>query len=178
MVAATGYILLALSADAPHTNYGRIILVALGFCWLGDVMLLAKGRGKYFLGGLGSFLLGHVAYALAFYVQGPDLGWSLAGGAAAAVLGLVVFRWIMRHDVPDGMTIPVGAYVVAISVMMALAIGTYGHSGRWILPLGAAAFIVSDIFVARERFVVSSRINVGVGLPLYFIGQVLLALTV
>jgi uncharacterized membrane protein YhhN len=40
------------------------------------------------------------------------------------------------------------------------------------------AFMASDVFVARERFVRSSPVNTTAGLPLYFLGQVLLALTV
>ncbi len=39
-------------------------------------------------------------------------------------------------------------------------------------------FYLSDLFVARERFVTSAFVNRLVGLPLYYGGQVLLALSV
>ena len=41
--------------------------------------------------------------------------------------------------------------------------------------VGAAAFAISDIFVARQRFVMEAPINRQVGLPLYFAAQLLLA---
>jgi uncharacterized membrane protein YhhN len=177
MTAATGYILLAFLVDATSTSYGRMLLPALVLCWIGDLLLINSGRGRAFLGGLGSFLLGHVAFAAAFYLRGIDMEWSVFGGLAAAVLGIVVFRWIIRHDPPTGMRIPVGLYVVAITVMVAFSLGTFGASGGWMIPVGALTFMVSDVFVARERFVASSPINVNIGLPLYFLGQVFLVLS-
>lgn len=41
--------------------------------------------------------------------------------------------------------------------------------------LGSVLFVVSDIFVAREKFVKSSPTNTVVGLPLYFVAQLLIA---
>jgi uncharacterized membrane protein YhhN len=178
MAAATGYILLAVTSGAIDTVFGRSVLLAFGLCWMGDLLLIRPGRGKAFLGGLVSFLLGHLAYTGAFYLRGVEPTWSIAGGLAAGVLGVGIYRWIMRHDVPGGMRLPVALYVVAITAMVALSVGTYGHSGNWLIPTGALSFMISDIFVARERFVLSSRLNVGVGLPLYFFGQVLLALAI
>jgi uncharacterized membrane protein YhhN len=178
MTAATGYLALALAGGALDTGYGRTLLIALLLCWLGDLLLVTPGRGPAFLGGLASFLVGHLAFAWAFHLRGVDYLWFSAGGVAAGAVGLGVARWLAAHDVPPRLRVPVGLYIAAIAVMVAAAVGTHGAEAAWIIPVGAAAFMASDVLVARERFVVSSPANVAVGLPLYFAAQVLLALSV
>jgi uncharacterized membrane protein YhhN len=178
MTAATGYLALALMGGAWETTYGRVILLALALCWMGDLLLIRSGSGASFLGGLSSFLLGHVAYAAAFITAGVSASCATAGALPVAVIGLVVLRWLWLHQLPEPMRGPVVAYVVAITLMVALSWGVVGVSAVWMAPAGAMAFMASDIFVARERFVRNSPVNTTVGLPLYFLGQVLLALTV
>ena len=46
------------------------------------------------------------------------------------------------------------------------------------IPLGAVAFFLSDLAVARDRFVAKGWVNRVWGLPLYYFGQVLLATSV
>jgi hypothetical protein len=43
---------------------------------------------------------------------------------------------------------------------------------------GALSFYVSDVFVARQRFVKSAFLNRLIGLPLYYGGQFMLAFSV
>ena len=93
---------------------------------------------------------------------------------------------IVRQTRPDALGIepspfnaahvlPVLAYVVIITLMVALASGMSWRWGMWAAVLGALIFYVSDIFVARERFVSPGPINGLIGLPLYYAGQLLLA---
>ena len=70
---------------------------------------------------------------------------------------------------------PVWLYVVAISTMMAMAAGACAVDGNWLIPLGALLFLLSDLAVARDRFITPGFINRAWGLPMYFCGQVLLA---
>ena len=56
--------------------------------------------------------------------------------------------------------------------------GASGATGLWLLLAGAFAFYVSDLAVARERFVSSSFLNRAWGLPLYYGAQILLAASV
>ena len=146
-------------------------------CWLGDVLLIPRSRPAAFLAGLASFLVGHVAYAIAFAVRGLDP--RAAGFALLAVLPASTFalREILPH-VPLRMRRPVLAYLVVISGMLVCAAGTVGHAGRPAIALGAVAFYLSDLAVARERFVAKSFTNKLWGLPLYFGAQLLLASTV
>lgn len=185
MTAATAYIIFALLLGADATLYGRLVLTALAFCWLGDLLLL--GAGRWFLAGLGAFLLAHVAYAAGFLVRG--VAWLPAGLGAVVMVGVGVslMRWLLDAELPGEYRRPVVAYVVAIGVMVALALGTAWQNltvgglaavtGRAIV-LGAAAFAASDILVARQRFVREQGWNRLVGLPLYFAAQLLLASSV
>lgn len=175
MIASTGFIVVALSVGALSDPYGRIVLVALVLSWIGDLLLTFASR-RAFLGGLVSFLLGHVAYSIAFGTLGVD---PVAGGIAAmvvAVIAVFVWRWLAPH-VGD-MAAPVIAYVVVISVMVVLAFGSFGDGATWLIPIGATLFFVSDLFVARNQFVAPGTVNRVWGLPLYYMAQVLLALSV
>jgi uncharacterized membrane protein YhhN len=175
MTAASGYLGLALVGGAAGSPYGQLLLAGLVLCWIGDLLLIPGGKGPAFLGGLASFLLGHVAYACAFVAVGASGVWV---AVAALPVGAGVLRWLWRQPLPRPMRGPVVAYVVAISGMVALAWGARGAGSAWLVPVGALAFMASDIFVARQRFVVDSAWNTGIGLPLYFLGQALLALSV
>jgi hypothetical protein len=63
------------------------------------------------------------------------------------------------------------AYGVIISLMLWAGLGT-ARSEIW---LGALLFYLSDLFVARQRFVVRQPLNPLLGLPLYYAAQYLLA---
>ena len=175
MLASTGFLAVAVSVGALSDPYGQIVIVALVLSWIGDLLLTFASRGA-FLGGLVAFLLGHVAYSVAFGTLGVD---PVVGGVAAvavAIIAIFVWRWLAPH-VGD-MAAPVIAYIVVISVMVVLAFGSYGEGATWLIPVGATLFFASDLFVARNRFVASDTVNRVWGLPLYYLAQVLLALSV
>ncbi len=156
------------------------ILGGLAFSWLGDVCLIFSQR-KMFLCGLFAFLLGHVSYAIGFYAFGRVELWSLAGLAVMLALGVVIFRWLRPHL--GRMTGPVIAYILIISVMVGGAVAMYvspqwSAAGRRTVLIGAVFFFTSDIFVARNKFMVDDFINRLVGLPLYYGGQFLIALSI
>jgi uncharacterized membrane protein YhhN len=75
------------------------------------------------------------------------------------------------------MRAPVVAYLVVISAMVALAAGS-AALGRPRLLVGAVAFFVSDLSVARDRFVVPGFANRLWGLPLYYGAQLVFAASV
>ncbi len=157
--------------------YFWIMLAGLILCLAGDVLLALEGK-RAFLAGLVAFLLGHVAYAAAFLTLGrPTMltGW---GAALAVVVSGAVFNWLRPHL--GKMFYPVLAYVMVITVMVVGAFtvaGTpgLGPAGRGLVLAGALLFYLSDLFVARQRFVSPGRANALAGLPLYYLGQFLLA---
>lgn len=176
MVAATSFIAMALASGALASTYGSILLVGLGLCWIGDALLLSSGQSRVFLAGIGAFLLGHVAYSAAFWGLGLDPPGLLVGGLVGAGLALTGLRWL-RSKVPDDFRIAVTSYVIVISIMVATAVAAVVAGASWWLALGALGFAVSDLFVARERFVKAGFLNAAIGLPLYFGSQLVLAWT-
>ena len=175
-LAAAAYIGAALAVGALASTYGRLILVALCFSWLGDVLLIPNERPKLFLAGIASFLLAHVVFGLAFWVHGVEL-LPLAGfgilGAGGAILAL---GWLRPH-LSGLFRFAVPVYVVIIMAMVSLGFSAALAGGAVSIGLGALLFSISDVAVARDRFVTASFRNALWGLPLYFAAQLLLAST-
>jgi uncharacterized membrane protein YhhN len=175
-LASTGFVAVALATGALDTLYGQWVLVGLCLAWVGDVLLALPGR-RAFLGGLVAFLLGHVGYVIAFGVRG--FGSVVVGVAAmgVAVTAVVVWRWLRPH-LDAAMVGPVAAYVVVISMMVVAAFATAGSDLDVRIVAGAVLFHLSDLFVARQRFVAPGAVNRVVGLPMYYAAQILVALSV
>ena len=176
MSAASAFIAMALASGALESSYGEILLAGLALCWIGDACLLSSGQSTGFLAGIGAFLLGHLVYAIAFYQLGLDWTGLLVGGLVIGGLALITLRWL-HPQVPEDFRIPVISYIGVISVMAIASIGAVAAGAPIILAIGAIVFGISDVFVARERFVSSGFINSALGLPAYFGAQLLLAYT-
>jgi uncharacterized membrane protein YhhN len=176
MSAASAFIAMALASGALESSYGEILLAGLVLCWIGDACLLSSGQSTGFLAGIGAFLLGHLVYAIAFYQLGLDWTGLLVGGLVIGGLALITLRWL-HPKVPEDFRIPVISYIGVISVMVIVSIGAVAAGAPIILAIGAIVFGISDVFVARERFVSSGFINSALGLPAYFGAQLLLAYT-
>jgi len=177
LIAASAYLALAWSAGAAGTPFGQVLLLGMAFCWTGDLLLVSKQSRRLFLLGLTSFLLGHLAYSIAFAARGVSWPVALGAGLGMAVFSFMVLRWLQPH-LDSGMRRPVWLYVIAIAMMMALAAGTGATDGNWLIPLGALLFLLSDLAIARDRFIARGFINRAWGLPLYFCGQMILACSV
>ncbi|MCC6876823.1 MAG: lysoplasmalogenase [Sandaracinaceae bacterium] len=172
-LAALTFIAAALHQGALEARWTSVLFGGLVLAAIGDVLLIPKSK-KSFLAGLVAFLLGHVGYAIAFAVRG--LHWPAAGmsGAVLVVAAIPIVRWLWPH-VERPMRAPVIVYVIVITAMVALAVGTFARSPDARLPIGAFCFYLSDLAVARHRFVKASFFNRAWGLPLYFGSQLILA---
>lgn len=173
--ATAGFLLLALALDAQTHTYGRLVLLALALSAAGDVLLIPKAR-RAFAVGIVAFLLAHVAYGAAFVALGQSWTWTLVATALLAPFAALVARRLLPR-VPPKLKAPVATYVAVITAMVALALGAWGAGADARVPLGALLFYVSDLAVARQRFVAPGFRNRLVGLPLYYGAQVLLATT-
>lgn len=172
-VASLAFVGVALVAGGVETSYGRMVVAALALSVAGDLLLIPGGR-RTFLLGLGSFLLGHVAYAAAFLERGVAAAPAAVAAALLAAVAAVVARWLLPHVDPR-MRPPVVAYIVVITAMVALAAGSSIGAGGAEIFVGAGAFYLSDLAVARDRFVAPGFANRAWGLPLYYGAQLVLA---
>jgi uncharacterized membrane protein YhhN len=161
--ASLGFVCLALSLGVAGA-FDRLVLAGLLLSLLGDACLLSDRR-SLFLGGLAAFLLAHLSYAAAFGTRGAPPAWPMV--PLGATLGLVL-RWLWPHL--GELRGPVVAYTLAIGAMVWLAMGMVPA-----VKVGAVLFFLSDLLVARDRFVAPGLRNRLVGLPLYYAAQALLA---
>jgi len=175
MIASTGFLALALVCGALKTPYGWAVFMALVLSWFGDLFLIFRGP-KLFLAGLVSFFLAHAAFAIAFLLYRIALSWSIGTGIVLIAAAIPVWLWLSPHL--GDMRLPVYAYVVIISIMVALSAGAVGRGGTALMLIGALLFYASDLSVARDRFIKPEAWNSLWGLPLYYGGQVALAYTV
>jgi len=174
------FIFTALVESHPIPGYFYILMIGFIFCLGGDVFL-ALPRERMFLFGLVSFLLGHVFYAGCFFYLADLSHWTWIGAGIGLVASGAVFFRLRPHLGP--MLIPVIAYIVVITLMLVgawtvLCDAGVEFWGRLLVFSGAVSFYVSDLFVARDRFLKMEFKNRLLGLPLYYFGQFLLAFSV
>jgi len=174
------FIFTALVQTHPIPVYFYLLLLGLIFCLGGDVFL-ALPQDRTFLMGLVSFLLGHVLYVISFFYVADINQWTWIGCLVGLLVSGLVFGWLRPHL--GSMLIPVIAYVIVITVMVISAWTVLGdtklsYSGRLLVFIGAVSFYLSDLFVARDRFLKSEFTNRLIGLPMYYCGQFLLAFSI
>ena len=169
--ASGGFVLLAAMRADLSRGYDRWVLLALVACLVGD-LLLAAPRGL--AAGLAAFALGHLGFTVAFATVLAPFEWSPAAGAALALASGGAAAWLWPHL--GRLRAPVLAYTVLITAMAWGAISLGARAG-WMPPTAGVLFYLSDLAVARDRFVVGQFSSRVWGLPLYYAGQVLFALT-
>jgi uncharacterized membrane protein YhhN len=125
-------------------------VVALVLSLAGDVFLL--GGDRWFVAGLGSFLLGHLAYVVGF-AMGQTWRWPplFVVAMGLLVLAATVGRRIVASatDRDRKLRIPVAAYLGVISMMVMSAAAAWN---AWAL-IGAVTFLVSDTVLGWRQFV-------------------------
>ena len=175
----SGLFLLVAWLRSPSSAYDAWVATGLVLSFFGDLALIRRER-RWFLAGLVAFLLAHVAYTVAFLGAAPPspLPWA-ALGVIAAASGAAYLHF---HPQLGTMQRPVAVYIIVISIMLAaawtVALGRQDPFG-WQVAAGATLFYLSDIAVARRRFTPGAGFGTrAIGLPAYYAGQFLLALTI
>jgi uncharacterized membrane protein YhhN len=174
-LASLGFLLVPVLEGLSDSSMARWLAAGLVLGAIGDILLMFGGSAA-FAAGLGSFLLGHIAYVIGF---SRGSAFALRPTAIAAVVMIAVsiltVRWLRPHlERPFDVAVPL--YVIVISVMVTVAFGARDVTTG--ARLGAALFAASDLTVARERFVESDRWNRVIGLPTYYLAQLLIAWSV
>jgi uncharacterized membrane protein YhhN len=175
------FVAVVLTGPKPDPIYASLVLAGLLFCMAGDIFLIFFAWQRLILVALVSFLTGHILYSAAFFLLSrPGMLTWIAGACCVACSG-IVFAWLRPHL--GRMLIPVVAYATFITVMVIGAASVLGEGAaetavKTLVFSGAILFYASDIFVARQQFVARQYLNRLVGLPLYYIGQFMIAYSI
>lgn len=175
------FIATALLQSHNADPYFYLILTGLVLCFAGDICLIFFFNRKVFTAGLAFFLAGHILYVLAFFITaGFTIG---AWGSLAVMLVLSLFVFTRLRPHLGSMMGPVIAYIAIISIMVVGAASLtarqdFSLQARVLVMAGSLLFYVSDLFVARHRFVEKNIVNRYAGLPMYYAAQFMLAFSV
>lgn len=170
--------MLAVHCDGDPDPYTKLIIAGLLFSLMGDIFLMLPA--KPLLPGLGSFLVAHVLYVLAFAEHAPL---SVSAGLLGTAVVLAVagaFMLLLLWDYFGRLRIPGLLYMAAILAMCLFAMN------RWLLDIpgagwaviGAAFFLVSDGALALNRFRQPWRSAQLLILSTYYIAQWFIAMSV
>ncbi len=164
----------------PLIFFGAGLLLSLA----GDVFLMLSER--WFLAGLVSFLLAHVAYVVGFNLPLPDVSpvWSVGIAIVLALMaGRVLKRIVLalREKGLHRLSAPVVLYGTVITLMLLSALLTLYRSdwttaAAGLVSLGAILFYLSDILLAWNKFVTPIKNGRVANMVTYHLGQI--ALTV
>jgi uncharacterized membrane protein YhhN len=161
----------------PGDAYAGAICVGLVFSLIGDILLMLPG--DLFLHGLISFLTAHLCYIYGFVSAGTadnPLWPALLLIAIGAAVLVYIFPALSRV-----LKAAVTLYVVVIVTMAALAAGraaAHASAGTMSAAAGALLFMASDAVKAVDRYRRPFRLAQAVVLGTYFVGQLLIALSV
>jgi len=137
------------------------LLIALFFCWIGDVSLMFVGlNSNWFMIGLAAFLVAHIFYIITYrqhrweskeneLLVPQKIRFSLP--VVLAGTGLVV----VLYPVLGTLQVPVMIYATALIVMVMNAIFRFGRTtprSYWMTLAGAVLFMVSDGILAINKF--------------------------
>ena len=167
-LALVALIAVAVTLDPADELVRAWFVVALCCSLAGDVFLLFGDR--YFVPGLVSFLLAHLAYTFGLVAVG---GWSSAAflvgavfmAALAVTVGVRIVLAARRRARVLGPAVT--AYLVAISVMFCAAMAT---GNTWAI-LGAALFVASDSVLGWRQFVAQASWMPVTIMVTYHLGQ-------
>lgn len=174
-LASIGFVLLFLCQTTDFNLFSSLILCALIFSLFGDLLLLPQHQTQFFKLGILAFALAHVAYAIAFATLQIELKLLILSVIATSIFGISIYRWLHPHLSPHFKWL-VPIYLLLISIMLMLGLATGLSIPNYWLVSGSVGFALSDIFVARNRFVKNQFSNRLIGLPLYYGAQIFIVL--
>ena len=188
-LASIGFVSVAISAflyGNGDGEYFKFILCGLILGLIGDVALALravyeKKKDKYFIIGLGAFLLGHIAYTIEFTKISSITVIEIIIAAIIVIL-FVIFGKLVKLQYGNMKPFVIG-YMCVISVMVVKAVSiaiTIGiNEANMLIAVGAILFAISDMILAfiyfwNRKVKVLSPLN----LITYYGGQLLIALSI
>jgi len=170
VAASTGFVLTRI-VRGLQTRAEWLLLAGLIGCWLGDWLGPVN-----FLGSVVAFGAAHLLFIGALASVGINARRALTATVPVLLAGVAIGWWLLPHVGTGERGLIVG-YMLVISAMVACAWGMEPGPGRGMLIAAATLFYISDIFVARWRFVSPGPENAFVCYPLYYASCLLFALS-
>ncbi|RKP52871.1 lysoplasmalogenase [Trinickia fusca] len=126
--------------------------LALAASAVGDALLALPQLSFSFVGGLGAFLLAHLAYCgLLVPLAGPVRGWRRVALPLLWAAALGAYAVFFPHL--GELVIPVAVYEVALCLMASFALLASVPGTAAAVAGGGLAFVVSDTMIGIDRFV-------------------------
>jgi alkenylglycerophosphocholine/alkenylglycerophosphoethanolamine hydrolase len=159
----------------PTTTFSWFVTAGVALSVVGDVALLSDSN-RAFMVGLAAFLLGHVAYVIAFLGVAV---WSPHVAVVAAIVltsTVLLLRAIWKGA--GSMQVPTIAYAAVITTMVIAAWATVGGplGTAPFAAVGAVLFYISDSSLALNRFRRPIPHVSFLALGVYWIGQLGIAI--
>lgn len=175
-VASAGFVGTALAVGATQAAWSRLVLVGLAFALVGDLWMGVGGE-RSFLAGMACFASAYCAYVSAFLLRGPGEPVVTVSALLTAVSIAVGVWFYLSPRLPRRLRPPVAGYFVVMAAMLGLGVASGAAHSSTTIAVGVVLVATSDLAVARERFVRSSFANKAVGLSAYYVGQIMIALS-
>ncbi len=146
-----GYYLTSTTSPSP------LLIAALLFSWLGDVLLMPKGNAWFVSGGI-SFLAAHVLFVLLYLgqVNFAAVNWFIAVPVALVYIAAVtVILALLKKETPKAMFIPMFLYLLmngAMNVFALMQLLCNPCAGAVVAYLGAILFFVSDSTLYLNKY--------------------------
>ena len=131
-----------------------LIVMALVFSWVGDVLLINKDKPVFFKLGLASFLISHLYYLIAFLVFAGTF--HLVTLIISLVIAIPLTVYLLKLLNPSKeMKIPVTAYAVVITLMSLAALQllvAHPCVATTLIFVGSLVYLFSDSLMAYLLF--------------------------
>lgn len=138
-------------SPAAGAAYRQWVLIALALSLVGDVCLMFKGE-LWFAAGLGSFLVAHLFFILAF-AGGVTPGWPPPWTGLLVLYGLGLSAWLLPRA--GALRIPVAVYclvLLGMALSAALRLEQLGGQPARLAVGGSIVFMLSDSLLAIRQF--------------------------
>ena len=165
-------------------DYGKFVVTGLVLGCVADVLLnlrfvFEKIGSKIFLVGILVFLSGHIFYIVGLFKQ-CYMVWIFI--LAGAFFTFFILRWIFSKITAKKAFKIFGVfYIGAVVIMTCIALGvlaTNPCARNAVFFAGAVLFLISDIVLILNTFGGTSKFSLRItNLSLYYLGQILIALT-
>ncbi|NOT75934.1 MAG: lysoplasmalogenase [Cyclobacteriaceae bacterium] len=138
-----------------------IFILALLFCWAGDVLLIFQPQAEwFFIFGLVAFLVGHLFYMISYSKfmttdKTNELLWTQKIRYSLPLILIGTGLITILFPKLGALKIPVLIYSMVLVGMTMTALFRYGRTTSqsfWMVFLGAVLFMVSDSLLAINKF--------------------------